>query len=310
MIKNNINYAGYHKMFHELYADRLQNVKRELNQLIDSNKETYNTIKNNVDAYLSDYNIDLYQYEEFKNNEYSTGELLLKISSICTEDIISSDIYLLHLYIYCKNLKSIADLTAKFKLFSKYVDLTSPEFRKILATFYVTVQRRMLINAEAYDFENNLGMVLLITKYNGNRKKIIDFAATLNKKKEVVAKGLKVYNDVEAAWCAERGILYDGIDCRVYRHDKYITFAKLFHCRLDNEFAVRFIPTDYNIKNNIPTKYVDILNHFDYNMDALVDAVISFRKKISLCNMLDSDFYKKFIRYEYKKQSNITTSDR
>lgn len=301
MIKNNVTCVGYYNMFHKLYSDRLPNIKRELNQLIDSNDEIYKTLKTKVDDYLTDYNIDLYQYKEFKNNEYINGELLLKANSLYAVDTANPDIYLLHLYIYAKNLKAIAELKAKLDKFYKFVNLTSIEFKKIISTFYVAVQRRMLLYGEAYDFENAIGMVLIMSKNNTHHKKVLDYYATNIKKKEVISKGLKVYNDVEAAWCAERGIQYDGVDCRQYKSSEYITFCKLLKSKLGSDFEVKFYPSDYNIKNNIPTKYDDIIKHFDNDINKLADAVMSFKKKIALCNIMNPELYKTFIRYEYKK---------
>ena len=61
---------------------------------------------------------------------------------------------------------------------------------------------------------------------------MIDFAATNKKKKELIAKGLKPYNEKEAKWCKDNHIPYDGVDYKVYKNDECWYEYCLLGCRL------------------------------------------------------------------------------
>lgn len=307
-----IDYRHYHKImvshFTELYNKTLETYNENIIE-IDRLREL---IGNNLETYKKDYKIDLTKYDDFINNTY-TNDTLYKLAkgaylNRSNNYILTSDLY--DLFKYAKLLKTNGELKHNLELYATCKKLNCNEYGAILRKFYFEVHRRMVVNGEGYVFSGGIGWtcinrVKIVDPKRGKRKKIIDFAATKKREKELLAQGKKLFNKEEAEWCAKNGIEYIAEDKRVYKNDEYLYEIPLLDSKLPSGNDLELTRVNYRSLDTRNKTYEDLLNETDRDLTKICALNLDLKSKISLCTEADKLLYTKFIRNENQTSYNL-----
>lgn len=284
-----------------------------IKKLEDINKELkilYEDIKDRVDVYKKEFDIDITKYEEFKSNKYITGEFFRVTKGLLINKKGNYELKgdLFDLYNLAKTQKVINNIEREIKFNEKLINIEYKDYNKLIKTYYTEVQRQLILEGNAYHFEGALGMIFINRCKVRKRKPTIDYAATKKRKAELAAQGKRIYNKEEAEWCKERNINYDGIDGRVYQDIEYIYEIPLVNCRLQNCKDAKFTPTDYISAKFRGKTYNDIIEACHHNINEICNANLDIKKKLKLCNEVNKILYTKYIRHENQESYKFAKS--
>lgn len=198
------------------YNKNLENIK-----LI--KEDLYNYLFEHIEDIKNKFNIVLTSYDkEWNNKIYNSSECLynatIKKLSIISE---TTDRNLLfQITKYCNILRNENKYNKLILIANNRKDIKFATYRKYVTAYYVKVHKCVL-EGMGYKFNYGIG-IYVINHWKLDPKRIknkphIDYVATKAKKKELIEKGIKPYDDKEAAWYAARRIPYDGVDYRVYK---------------------------------------------------------------------------------------------
>ncbi len=180
-------------------------------------------IKDNVYKYKEYYNIDLEKYTEIVYETYNPDETLYKIViKYLNVDINNVNRkYIIQLAKYCNLLKREYKSNKKILLAYKRKNMKFGEYRKIVNKYFNTVHK-ILLDGNGYKFSRGIGTYVINRwKTPDNGKQMIDYDETCKKKKELIEKGLKPYNEAEAKIYESRGVPYPGIRYIVYKDNSH-----------------------------------------------------------------------------------------
>lgn len=301
---------------HEYY-ENLRDVytrNKELAQLDNDRLEgLINKKKEEIIPLLSLYKLPIVEYPEFKENRYINGRLLNAAMGLYQHKNNTPEVKgaCFKLLILAKNQEKYYDNIQTINKAEKILALTFRQYTAILKTFYSEVHRQMILNGVGYVFQGTIGWVCINRVIvRDSNKKTIDFIATANKKKEVLAQGLRVYNKEEAEWCRQNNIEYDGVDCRVYKHDEFFYEIPLINSRCTNAISLVFTPADSR-----PNKYHgysndDLIKLADNDKEKILKLDVGLKTKLTLCLAVDKLLYTKYIRHEAQKTYRFRKNNR
>lgn len=282
----------------------------------DDLENTIATLKDEIGAkafvYRDNYNINILDYEEFKQNKYIDGKLYKVARGVFINKKdnynIVSDLY--DLYNYAKKQKEIYMLNHEISHYDKLLGLSMQEYGRILNVFYTEVHRQMILNGFGYVFEGSLGWICINRCHKVKSKPTIDFAATKKRKQELLAQGKKLYNKEEAEWCKARGIDYDGVDGRVYLTNEYCYEVPLIDCHIPHGSKYKLTITDNRSRAVRGKTNEELVEEANYDKEYLCSLPVDLKTKLTLCNMADKTLYTNFIRNENQKPLNATSPRR
>lgn len=284
-------------------------------QLLESYKkecdELYDTLLKKENIYKKQYNINLSDYKEFKENKYSNGSFFtyakgcyLNNRSDFEHFGASYDVYKL-----AKLQKDIHDITKQNELNLKLANIGYKEYLNIIKTFYTEVQRQLILEGNGYSL-GQVGWFCINRCVIEKARPMLDFAATKKRKEELKSSGAKVYNKVEANWCKERGIEYKAADVRVFKKDDHCYEVPLISCLLPNGSDYKLTVSDYrgsSLRGKTNQNLIDLCNK---DPKEICKLDIDLRTKLTLCEQVDKILYNKFIRNENQQPSTHRSSNR
>lgn len=309
-----INLKNYYLQFiHNIKVD-LHRYGEELKKVQDSKQNVYDYINENKETILNDFNINLDNYkEEWIDKKYNTSERLyqstLKLSQIVEEH--PNRIMLFQIIKYCNLLRNEYKYYKLIELCNKRKDIKFGTYRKIVSNYYNEVHR-CLLEGLGYKFSHGVGTYCInywkLDKTNLIKSNRIDYAATNAKKKELLAKGVKLYDDKEAAWYKARNIPYDGVDYRVFRLDDYFyefVFIDSNICRPSN---LEYQRSEYLATKYRGMSYTEIADNVCNNIDDIVNLQVDIRYKLNILLHKYPTKYLNFIRnveqYKHKDRAD------
>ena len=293
------------------YSKKLEEAITIVDDLTSQIVTLKNDILDKVLEYKDSYGISLSAYQEFRNNEYITGELHQAskhiFQTVGKEHI---DANLWDLYNLARTQKAIYDLKKDIEYYDKLIKLSIKEYTEILRIYYTEVERQMILNGAGYAFEGSLGWICINRCKIESKMPKINFRETTKNKERLLAEGKKIYNKEEAEWCKARGIEYDGVDPRVYLKEEYCYEIPLLDCKIPNGSKFRFVCADYRGNALRGKSNEEILDMADYNTEYICKLPLDLRAKLNLCNTADKTLYSKFIRNENQKPINSSKTRR
>lgn len=290
----------YLKFIFDAKAD-IANYKQELIELSLIKQELINYLTKNKLILLNNFNINLDKYEiEWINSSYNPEEKLYKkvYNLLITLGIDINKSALIQLTKYCTILKKEHQYNRSIELAEKRSNLRYTEYNAYVKKYYDTVHKCCL-EGFGYRFANGIGTYCInrwrLDINNAKFKRKLDFAATTNKKKELLKQGYKLYDAEEAALYAKKGIPYDGVDYRVWietSHYYDITFikSKLFTNNLDYQ------RTEYVNKDYRGLSYKEIADKYVKNIDDIYKLQVDIKYKLNILLYLYPLKYVNFIR--------------
>ena len=303
-----IGIRDYYLNFKDVYARRIQVALIENDRL----KEEIDRKRKELLPYVSMFKFPIIDYPEFQQNKYINGRLINAAIGLYTDRRNDGE-----MKGRCFKLLSLAKAQEKYynnvqaiRKAEKILALTYRQYCNILRTFYYEVHKQMILNGYGYVLEGCFGWICFNRVIINGEVKMIDFAATNKKKKELIAKGLKPYNEKEAKWCKDNHIPYDGVDYKVYKNDECWYEYCLLGCRLPRSRSfVITNPDGRNMKYRGMTNE-DIINKDNHDVNKILQEDLDIKTKLTLCLSVDKTLYTKFIRNENQTKCRIGKIDR
>ena len=212
----------YLQFIHNAKVDIVK-YKDLLKTTLDIKKELYDYLEDNKSILKNSFNIDLNNIKiEWIDKQYNPKLYLYNICIVLLKETINhpNRIVLLQLVKYCNILRNEYRYNTLIDIATKRKDLKFSVYQKYVTKYYNAVHKCVL-QGMGYKFSYGIGTYVInhwkMEPDRMKKKKRIDYAATNIKKKELLEKGVKLYDDKEAAWYAARNIPYNAVDYRVYK---------------------------------------------------------------------------------------------
>lgn len=297
-----INIKDYYLQFICAAKADIYKYKESLKTTKKIKEELYNYINEHKDTIVEVYNIDITKFEkEWINKEYNSSETLyqkvIKLVQSVQED--NNRIILLQLIKYCTVLRTENKYNILISLATKRKDIKFTVYRKYIANYYNKVHKCVL-EGLGYRFGYDIG-TYCINYWKMDKARIrntnrIDFAATNAKKKELIAKGVKVYDDKEAAWYAARKIPYDGVDYRVYKVDDFFYDITFIKSGLFTNNTLEYQRTEYVASKYRGMSYTQMADTFCNEPDDIYNLQVDIKYKLNILLYKDPNKYLNYIR--------------
>lgn len=297
-----ITIKGYYLQFvHNAKIDIVK-YKENLNTTIKVKEELYKYIEDNKTILRNSFDINLDDIKvEWCNKEYNSKEYLYNLIIVLLRNTTEhpNRVILLQLVKYCNILRNEYKYNKLIELANKRKDIKFNVYRKYITAYYTKVHKCVL-QGMGYKFGYGIGTYIInhwkLDPTRVKNKVHLDYAATNAKKKELLSKGIKLYDDKEAAWYAARHIPYDAVDYRVYKEntDWYeFTFIKsdIFKSSNCDYQRTEYVATKY--RGMSYTKMADELCHTE---DDIYNLQVDIKYKLNILLYKDPTKYLNYIR--------------
>lgn len=297
------NFRVYYKSMHTATTQKKEDAIEARSELIAEIDELHNIIKSKADLYEDKFKINLYDYDEFVNNEYFSGKFLrlakgMFINRSNNYELVSD---LFDLYKLATKQKELYNLNKDIELYDKLLSLTLKKYTEILRVYFTEVHKKMVLEGCGYSIGQHVGWICF------NRCKLvkprprINFIATRRREAELKSQGKKIYNKEEADWCKAHGIEYKAEDKRVFQEKEYVYEIPLIASTITNGRQLEFKPNNYVSRNLAGYSYDELVELAEHNTTKICELDIDVRKKLTLCEKVDKMLYTNFIRNEAQK---------
>lgn len=301
------NLKTYWRDMRESFTIELERSKLEYDELISSIKDKRDLLVPNLDK----FKVKIIDYPEFQQNKYINGRLEDVAKGMYQDK--TNTFELKHLCFrlvgYAVDLRKIYELEKAMSLYEKCLLLNGKEYRKIINTFYVALQKKMLFEGHGYRLEGKLGYVC-ITRILNTGAKIPDYMATKRRKEELEAQGIRVWNKEEAEFCKENGIEYDAVDCTIYRQDDAWYDLSLINCNVYGPLANKINFIDFRGVKTRGFTNDQLIKMCGEDKEKIFNLDLSMKNKLVLLLKVDKTMYTKFIRNESQTKCGISKSNR
>lgn len=295
-----ITVKDYYLQF--IYQSRIDTIEYRnlLNEVLENKSECYNYINENKDIIKEQFNIDLNNYIEFTNKEYNSGEALyqicVKMLSALTEH--PNRICIIQLIKYCNLLRNEHKYNRMIYLTTQRKNLKFSEYKKYVMAYYCKVHKCVL-QGFGYKFNYGIGTYIInrwkLPEYV-NTNKILDYAATNERKKELQRQGIKLYDEKEAQWYAMRHIPYDGVDYRVYQENRCWYEFTFINSKVFGEKLLEYQRTEYVVNKLRGMSYTQMAQDLCKNEEDIYNLQIDIKYKLNILLYKYPNKYINFVR--------------
>lgn len=295
-----ITIKGYYLQFiHNAKID-IAEYNKNLEVIKTSKEEVYNYLFEHIEDIKDKFDIILSSYDkEWNNKEYNSSEYLynivIKKLSVISETTDRS--LLIQITKYCNILRNEHKYNKLIVIANKRKDIKFNTYRKYITAYYNKVHKCVL-EGMGYKFSYGIGTYVInhwkLDTTRIKHKIHLDYAATNAKKKELISKGIKLYDDKEAAWYAARHIPYDAVDYRVYKEDTNwyeFTFIKSSIFRSSN---LDYQRTEYVASKYRGMSYIQMANQLCNTLDDIYNLQVDIKYKL---NILLYKYPTKYLNY-------------
>lgn len=294
-----VHIREYYKAMRQAYTQKKEEARQEREELISEVDALQQDIMEKHEDYLK-YKINLLDYPEFINNEYTDGQFykMCKGAYLNRENDYELTAELHNLLKLAEMQRKIVELKLQLEFYDKILGIKANDYIKYMRTYFNEVHKKMIIEGYAYHFGNRIGDVLINRVKYTSKRKAIDYKATKAKKEEIRARGGRVYDKAEAEWCEKHGIEYNGEDGRVYLSDEYyyeiFMTNKCFPCAT----MFSFTPQDYRSAELRGKSNQQLIEECGRDLNKICELPIDMKSKLHMCVEVDKMLYTNFIRNE------------
>lgn len=296
-----VNIKDYYLQFiHDAENDAIEN-KEKLELLLNQKEIAYKYLSENKQRLIDSYGIDLEGFNiEWTNKSYNKSEtlynILIQMLRITEED--KNKEVLLEAIAYCNILRNENKYNKLIELSTKRHKLTFKQYREYIAKFYIKVHK-CLLDGMGYTYKYGIGTYVInywkMDPTKSNFKNRIDFKATNERKRQLLAEGKKLYDAKEAEWYKARNLPYDGVDYRVYKNDTYfyeftIILSNIFKNNLEYD-RVEYLNSKYR-----GMSYQQIADKHCVTMEDIYSLKADIKYKLNILLYKDPTKYLNFIR--------------
>lgn len=305
-------YQTYYKKMKIDYTEKREELVKQFEELDARTKELHKNITSDLDTYGKAVHVDLAGYKELAKNVYENGAFyrVIKNALLRYPEDYQRSIEFKELVEYVGKKKDMYDIEPKIKHYDKCLALSLEQYRELLKTFYDEVTRQMVLEGYGYRFEGRLGYVVInrCRKYKGRRS--IDIHKTKERKKELEAQGIQVWDKDQAAFAKKHGLEYNAVSATVYQNVEAFYEVVLVDCNIPNGNKLKFrVPNTVSHKIE-ERSYEDMIRNCNRDVNEICKLPIDFRKKAYLCMEVDKTLYKKYIRNEEQVALSIAKVSR
>lgn len=289
----------------EFYLRYVFNAKRDvekyknlLEEIINHKSLLYSQIESYKDKILINYNIDLNSYYEWINKTYNKDKDLYNdiIKILKHIDDNEDRSILLNIIKYTFKLKEEFNTNRLIIIAKKREKLTLKEYKAIVHKYYMQVHK-CLLEGFGYKYQGGIGTYLInYYKLNYKTKPVIDYAETNKRKKELLEKGYKLYDEKEAAWYAARNIPYDGKEYRVYLDKKFYYDFDFINSNIFKKKELDYKRTEYVHAKLRGMSYQDMADKLCNNIDDIVNLNVDIKYKLNILLYKYPETYLNFVR--------------
>lgn len=289
----------------DFYLRYIHNAKKELEdyiQLGQTIKESilslYNTINENKILILETFNINLDNYEsEYINMVYNESEsLYFNVINKLKINVKEDSSLLILLVKYCVKLKEEHKNKINIIIAEKKLKLTLANYKKIVNEYFLKVHK-FVLEGYGYKFSNGIGTYLInYYKIDNPTKNAIDFAETNKRKKELLSKGYKLYDDREAAWYKARNIPYDGVEYRVYLDKKFYYDFTFINSKVFRKKELDYQRTEYVHAKLRGMSYQEMADKLCNNVEDIIKLNVDIKYKLNILLYKYPEKYLNFVR--------------
>lgn len=297
------NFRVYYKLFIENNKRKLEDTIELIEKLEEELKTKYDNISSCIEIYKTKFNINLLDYDEFKDNKYITGKFykLAKGLFINKQNDYELVTDLFNLYDLASKQKDLYDYTENIKFYKKCIKLTLKEYTEYLRVYYTEVHKKLILEGQGYAFSNGIGWICVNRCVFDKKKPMLSYAETKKKEKELIKKGERIYNKEEAEWCVRNGLEYNAKDKRVFIYNEYCYQIPLIDCKLPEGSNFKLEIGDYRHKNLRGKTNDEIIKLCNNDINKICELPLDLKTKVTLCDKTDKILYTKFIRNETQK---------
>lgn len=297
-----ITIKGYYLQFIHNAKNDITKYKNNLEVTLSIKEQIYKYIEDNKAILNDSFNINLDDIEiEFCQKKYNSKEYLynIVIKLLRNIDTHPNRIVLLQLAKYCNILRNENKYNKLIELANKRKDIKFGVYRKYVTAYYNKVHKCVL-NGMGYKFSYGIG-TYIINHWKLDPKRIknkvhLDYAATNAKKKELIAKGIKLYDDKEAAWYEARHIPYNAVDYRIYKEntDWYeFTFIKSEIFKSNN---LEYQRTEYVATKYRGMSYTQMAEELCHTEEDIYNLQVDIKYKLNILLYKDPTKYLNYVR--------------
>lgn len=300
------NYRTYFNLLKTRNKQRLEVAEETLGNLIQEAKVLKDEIQSNLDDYKKYFNINLLDIKEFVENKYIDGSFCKKAKGLFINKKNNYNLVtdLFSIYKLSNIQYSIYKLNNNIRLFKKIDKMPIKEYNKYLQIYFNKVHEKLIMEGNGYVFGENIGWICINRCKILKGKKMLDYAATKKKKRELLDNGVRLFNKEEKQWCEENGINYNGADYRVYKTEEYCYEVPLLRCHLPNGNKVSLTITDYRHQSIRGKTNEQLLEECNNDVKKICNLQVDLKTKLTLSIKANNILYSKFIRNE--NQTSIT----
>ena len=302
----------YYKCMIDTYTQKKKEALILLEDLESSIKPLYEEVKSNKDTYKTQFNLDLFKYEEFVNNEYVSGEFfkVAKGAFINRKNNYTLVADLFSLFCLAKKQREIYDIKKDIELYENLINTDNKTYKKILRLFYTEVHKQLIIKGKGYAFEGSLGWICINRCKIERKRPSLDYTATRKRKAEIIAEGKRPYSSEEAEWCKKNNIPYDGVPYRIFQKLEYMYEIPLIDCKLPDGRKYKLVMSDTRGKVARGKTNDELIADAKGDLNYICDLQLGLNAKLSICLKMDKTLYTNFIRNENQKPVNAIKIDR
>lgn len=215
--------------------------------------------------------------------------------------------YLITIIKYCNILRNINKYETIISYAKKQCSLNYKEYKQYAITYYEQVHK-FVLQGKGYKFDAGIG-TYVINHWRYDRKckaarKMIDFAKTNSKKKELLAQGVEIYDDKKAAWYEARHIPYKAVDYRVYKDDGEFYEFTFINSLICKKALIEYQRTEYVDKKYRGLSYTEICDKYCKTDNDIYKLKVDIRYKLNMLLYRHPNLYLNFVRnadgYKYK----------
>lgn len=306
------NVKVYYKSMREAITLKKEQAVEAYDNLVSLEETEYNEIKDCRDIYKNHFDVNLDDYNEFKQNCYIDGRFLklakgMFINRSNNYELVSD---LFSLYTLAKHQKEIVDLKKTIALYDKMLTLTLKQYNEILKHYMTEVHKKLVLEGAGYLFGENIGWICINRCVLVKPRPHIDYAATKKREAELKAAGKRIYNKDEAEWCKRNGIEYKAEDKRVFKTNEYCYEIPLINCKLPNGTKYKLEIADYRHTSVRGKSNDTLIKECQSNTKTICELQVDLKTKLTLCDKVDKILYTKFIRNEAQQPINTPKANR
>lgn len=306
------NFRVYYKTMHDSIRPKYEEAVANYEKLLVEEKAIHSELIGLADYYNSVYKFNFSDYPELIDNNYIDGTFYdhAKGLFINKKNNYKATSPLYKLYKVAMKQKELHNLKHQLDIWERMLDLTLDEYKQVLQTFYNEVHKKLIIDGYGYVFENPMGWLCINRcKVVNGKSRVLDFKATKANKEKLIAEGKRLWNKEEAAYAAQVGIDYEGVDYRVYKDEEYCYEFSLVNCRVIPGEKIQFKTTDSH-RGLAGKNEDDVIAECNNDLNKICSLNINPSRKLYMCLKANDILYLNFIRNEGQQSVKTPKANR